>query len=75
MIQNCLAESLTKNYKAPSYPIYIALQNSIHSINNKKSMKDSKSEVSMVKIYFNEVGSMYRIRGIKICPYYFNKSH
>ena len=52
MIQNCLAESLTKNYKAPSYPIYIAIQNCIHSINNKKSMKDAKYEVSMVNILF-----------------------
>lgn len=51
MIQNCLAESLTKNYKAPSYPIYIAINNSIQSVNSKKSMKDAKAEITMVPIY------------------------
>ena len=56
MIQNCLAEYLTKNYTAPSYPLYICMHNSIHSINNKKTMKDAKEEIKMVLHMFILVG-------------------
>ena len=67
MIQNCLTESVTKNYKAPNYPIYIAIHNSINSINNKKSMKDAKSDVAMVRSFLNLAGSKIGLRRRKVC--------
>lgn len=48
MIQNYLAEPLVKNYTAPKYPLFIALQNSISSISHKKSPKDAKADITSV---------------------------
>lgn len=50
MIQNYFAEPPFKNYTAPKYPLFIALQNSLNSINSKKSLRDPKSDISSVKI-------------------------
>ena len=66
MIQNYLADSLVKNYTAPSYPIYISLQNSINLINIKKSIKDSKSDIIFVNLTFNIVGRKSWLRSLRV---------
>ena len=48
MIQNYLGDPLVKNYMAPTFPLFIALKNSLHSITNKKSMRDAKPDITSV---------------------------
>lgn len=50
MISNYFDEPLVKNYTAPKYPLFIALQNCLNSISNKKSIRDTKSDISSVII-------------------------
>jgi hypothetical protein len=51
MIQNYLSEFLVKNYTAPKYPLFIALQNCLNSINSKKSVRDVKLDIASVNIF------------------------
>lgn len=51
MISNYFDEPLVKNYTAPKYPLFIALQNCLNSISNKKSIRDTKSDISSVIIF------------------------
>jgi hypothetical protein len=43
---------LVKNYTAPKYPLFIALQNALNSINNKKSLRDPRPDISAVNILY-----------------------
>ena len=43
MIQNCLGESMIKNYKAPNYPIFVSIQNKLHSIQSKETFKEART--------------------------------
>lgn len=56
MIQNYLADSLVKNYTAPSYPIFISLQNTLNTVSSKKSLKDSKADIAAVFCFIIIVG-------------------
>lgn len=48
MIQTYLDDPLVKNYTAPKYPLFIALQNALNSFNSKKSMRDPRSDIASV---------------------------
>ena len=50
MIQNCLTEPIPNNALLPSYPLFIALQNTINSIPNKKSIKEIKIDINSVTL-------------------------
>lgn len=50
MIQNYLAEPLVKNYTAPKYPLFIALQNALNSFSNKKSLRDPRADIASVHL-------------------------
>lgn len=62
MIQTYLADSLVKNSRAPSYPIFIALQNYLNTISNKKSMREAKADILMVIYWSMIVGTKSRTR-------------
>jgi hypothetical protein len=68
MIQNYLAEPLVKNYTAPKYPLFIALQNALNSINNKKSLRDPRPDISSVCIIYYLVCRKDWSRRRKVCP-------
>lgn len=53
MIQNYLAEPLVKNYTAPKYPLFIALQNALSAFHNKKSLKDPRADIVSVPLFLS----------------------
>lgn len=66
MIPSYLVEPLVKNYTAPKYPLFIALQNALASINNKKSLRDPRHDIESVPRFIMLVRGEDRARGLKI---------
>ena len=48
MIQNCIPDPVIDNSLAPSYPLFVAIQNLLNSVTNKKTYKDAKTDINSV---------------------------
>lgn len=67
MIQNYLAEPLVKNYTAPKYPLFIALQNALGSFHNKKSLKDPRTDIVSVLFYLCSSSIRLDLKARSLC--------
>ena len=68
MIQNCLTEQMPTNGLLPSYPLFIAIQNIINSIANKKSIREIRIDINSVTIPLHLVCPASRLRRRTVRP-------